>query len=135
MSYSIAAPLQAAVYQALVADATLQALVGGKIFDAMPSGALPPIYAALGPETAEEAGDADSRGAWHEFTVSVVTELSGFHQAKEAAAAISDVLDGAALTLTRGRLVGLWFRRAKASRETGGLRRIDLTFRARVEDV
>jgi hypothetical protein len=30
--------------------------------------------------------------------------------------------------------VGLWFRRAKAARE-GGLRRIDLTFRARVEDV
>lgn len=135
MSYALAAPLQTAVYQRLVADTALQAVIGGAIYDAIPSGSLPAIYAALGPETVEEAGDAETSGAWHEFTVSVVTELAGFQQAKVAAAAISDALDDADLTLSRGRLVGLWFRRAKAARETGGLRRIDLTFRARVEDV
>ncbi len=135
MSYAISAPLQAAVYQTLVSDTTLQGIVGDNVFDAVPEGTLPAIYVALGPETAEEAGDAETRGALHDFTVSVVTELSGFQQAKEAGAAISDALDSTALTLSRGRVVGLWFRRAKASRETGGLRRIDLTFRARVEDV
>ena len=38
------------------------------------------------------------------------------------------------LTLGRGRLVGIWFRRADARRrEQGTMRRIDLSFRARVE--
>lgn len=134
MSYALSAALQSAVYQALVNDAALTTALDGHVYDAVPDGPLPPLYATLGSETVEDASDADTRGARHDFTVSVVTELSGFQQAKEAAAAISDVLDGASLTLARGRLIGLWFRRAKAARETDGLRRIDLIFRARVED-
>jgi hypothetical protein len=49
---------------------------------------------------------------------------------------VCDALEGAALTLDRGRLVGLWFERASARRTgTGGaIRQIDLRFRARVED-
>lgn len=133
MSYALAAPLQMAVYQRLVTDAALDALVGGNVFDAVPQGTLPRLYVALGPETVEDASDTSGAGAWHEFVISVVTENAGFQTAKEAAAAVSDALDRANLELARGRLVGLWFRRAKAARESG-LRRIDLTFRARVED-
>lgn len=133
MSYAGAAPLQAAVYQALQSDAALAAFVGDKVYDAIPQGPLPGLYVALGPETVKDASDGNGAGAWHDFTVSVVTETAGFQGAKDAAAAVSDALSGATLALSRGRLVGLWFRKAKAARETGGLRRIDLTFRARVE--
>jgi hypothetical protein len=48
---------------------------------------------------------------------------------------VSDALIGADMTLERGRLTGLHFYRARARREgTGDVRRIDLTFRARVDD-
>lgn len=134
MSYAVSAALQAAVYGALQADAALEALVGEAIYDALPAGSAPPLYVALGPEQVKDASDGTGAGAWHDLTVSVVTEAAGFHGAKAAAAAVSDVLHGAALTLTRGRLVGLWFRKAKAGRASGGLRRIDLSFRARVEE-
>ena len=134
MSYAISAALQAAVFQKLESDAALQALVGGAIHDALPTGPLPPLYVSLGPETANEAGDVTGDGAWHVFTVSVVTENAGFQSAKEAAGAISDALHGAELTLARGRLVGLWFHKARAARQSGGIRRIDLSFRARVEE-
>lgn len=134
MSYGVSAALQAAVYARLQANSALGAIVGGNIYDALPTGAVPPIYVALGPEKARDASDTGGNGAWHEFIVSVVTANAGFQTAKEAAAAISDALHGADLTLSRGVLVGLWFQKAKAGRESRGLRRIDLSFRARVED-
>jgi hypothetical protein len=46
---------------------------------------------------------------------------------------VSDALVGADLPLTRGHLVFLRFLRGQAVR-SGATRRIDLTFRARVED-
>ncbi len=135
MSYGVAAALQAAVFQALAADAGLAALVGNAIYDVVPSGNLPQIYVSLGPEEARDASDKTGGGARHDFTVSVVSDASGFHQAKTVAAAINDALVGADLALTRGRLVSLRFLRARARREgTGQLRRIDIRFRARIED-
>jgi hypothetical protein len=134
MSYAVSSALQAAVYARLQGDAALTAMVGADIFDALPPGSLPQLYVALGPETAKDAGDIGGTGAWHKFVVSVVTAQAGFQTAKAAASAISDALIGADLALSRGTLVGLWFDKAKARREGRGLRRIDLTFRARVED-
>ena len=134
MSYAVSGPLQAAIYQQLQADSALEQLVGDAIFDALPAGPLPPIYVSLGPESVRQADDVSGTGTWHDLTVSVVTDASGFQIAKDAAGAISDALEDADLALSRGRLVGLWFRSAKAKRETGGLRRIDMTFRARAED-
>lgn len=135
MSYGVAAALQAAVYQALMADTALGALVGSNIYDAIPTGTLPSIYVALGPEQVGDASDKTGGGARHQFTVSVVTDSAGFASAKAAAAAISDALVDADLTLSRGSLVSLNFFRAKAVRVgTGDDRRIDLMFRARVQD-
>jgi len=135
MSYGIAAALQQAVYQRLSGDPALAALVGGAIYDALPPGPLPPTYVALGPEDVRARGDGSGQGAWHRFIVSVVTDEAGFHGAKQAAGAVSDALIDAPLTLSRGRLVALHFGRARARREgTGALRRIDLTFRARVQE-
>lgn len=136
MSYAVAAALQAGVYQRLVADQVLSDLVDGAIYDALPPGILPALYVALGPEKARDRSDATGRGAEHEFTVSVVTEAAGFASAKQAAAAVSDALIDAPLTLSRGRLVALMFVQARAARVGAGeQRQIDMTFRARVEDV
>jgi hypothetical protein len=135
MSYGAAAALQAAVFQRLAGDTGLAALVGGAIHDAVPPGTVTGTYVSIGPEDARDASDKTGRGAFHEFTVSVVTDQAGFQTAKDIAAAVSDALTGASLVLLRGHLVGLWFLRARARRvEEGDVRRIDLTFRARVED-
>lgn len=136
MSYGMAASLQAAVYQHLSADATVSAHVGTAIYDALPPGNLPQTYVTLGPEEVRDASDRSGEGAMHRFTVSVVSGVAGFGEAKALAGAICDALEAPALTLARGRLVGIWFERASARRTgTGGaIRQIDLRFRARVED-
>ncbi|MCM2561035.1 DUF3168 domain-containing protein [Lutimaribacter sp. EGI FJ00015] len=135
MSYGMAAALQAAVFQALGANPALTALVGGAIYDVVPAGSLPRLYVSLGPEEARDASDKTGGGARHDFTVSVVSDESGFHQAKTVAAAVNDALLDADLTLSRGRLVSLRFLRARARREgTGQLRRIDILFRARIDE-
>ena len=109
--------------------------MGTAIYDAVPSGSLPPMYVTLGAGEARDQSDVSGGGASHSLIVSVVTDSAGFHAAKEVAAAISDALVDAPLTLTRGQLVNLKFFKAQARREgTGGIRRVDLTFRARVDD-
>lgn len=134
MSYAGSGALQEAVYQRLTGDAALAGLVGGAIYDVVPAGSLPATYVSLGPEEVRDASDKTGRGAEHRFTVSVVTGAAGFQAAKAAAGAISDALVDANLTLARGRLVSLGFLRARARRaQKNDVRRIDLTFRARVE--
>ena len=135
MSYGAGAALQAAIHERLTGDAALSALVGTAIFDAPPVGTLPELYVTLGPEEVRPGGDATAGGAWHRLTVSVIARAAGFAAAKQAAAAVSDALVDARLTLARGHLTGLHFYRARALREARGtVRRIDLTFRARVDD-
>lgn len=135
MSYGVSAALQTAVYQRLVSDEALALLVGAAIFDTVPGGPLPGLYLALGSEEVRDASSYEAAGAIHDFQISVVSETASFLAAKEAAAAVSDALCNAPLTLARGRLVSLAFVRAKARQSQGGSgRRIDLSFRARVED-
>ncbi len=135
MSYGVAAALQGAVFQALSNDPALGALVGDAVYDALPPGALPALYVILGSEDVKDASDKTGGGALHEFTVSVVTESAGFTLAKMAAAAVSDALVDADLSLSRGALVSLNFYKAKAARVgTGDIRQINLIFRARVAD-
>ncbi|WP_120632836.1 DUF3168 domain-containing protein [Ruegeria sp. EL01] len=136
MSYGVSAALQAAVYQQLSTDADVAALSGGAIYDAVPAGVVPQTYVTLGPEDVRAASDRSDEGAVHRFTVSVVSEAAGFGAAKTLAGAVCDALENASPALDRGRLVGLWFERARARRTgTGGaIRQIDLRFRARVED-
>lgn len=130
MSYGVAAALQAAVYQRLVA-----ALPGVAVHDALPFGTAPGTFVLLGPEEALDASDGSGAGALHRFTVSVISDATGFLQAKGLAVQISDALVDAGLVLARGRLVSLGFEKAQARRlEAGAARRIDLRFAARVED-
>ncbi|SMO97129.1 Protein of unknown function [Thalassovita litoralis] len=134
MSYAVASALQTAVYHHLLADAAVAALVGTDIYDAIPTGTLPTTYVTLGPELARDKSDMTGAGAQHEFTVSVHTSAAGFGVAKDAAAAICDALVDADLVLSRGHLVALNFYKAQTLRESTGERRIDLKFRARVDD-
>ncbi len=135
MSYALASPLQAAIYQQLVSDVTLSGLVGGAVFDAPPAGTPPELYVTLGTEDVRDRSDASSGGAAHDLTVSVIGEAASFVEAKTAAAAVCDALIDAPLEMSRGRLVSLAFLRARARRvEAGTVRKIDLLFRARVED-
>lgn len=137
MSYAAAMALQAAVYQRLREDAALAALVGDAIFDAMPVEPPGGVHVALGPETAREAGDMTGAGSRHDFIISVLSGRdgdAGFAGVKAAALAVTEALDQAPLALGRGYLAGLWFLRAAARRvENGAGRRVDLTFRARID--
>ncbi len=134
MTYALSQSLQVAIYQQLTSDAALAVEVGTAIYDMLPSGTLPGIYVTLGAETVLDRSDISGGGALHRFTVTVVTNAAGFSAAKRAAAAVSDALVDAPLSLSRGHLVGLWFDRATASRLTNGDRSIALRFSARLED-
>jgi len=131
MSYAAAAALQVAVYGRL---SGWPALAGVAVVDAMPTGTAPETFVLIGPEAVADQSDKTGAGAEHRFEVAVISTDTGFLSAKTVAAAVSDALVGAGLTLATGHLVGLSFLRATARRlDEGATRRIDLTFRARIE--
>lgn len=134
MSYQSAVAVQAAVFALLDADAELAVLIPGGIFDAPPPATPPGTYGVLGEEEVIDRSDISGPGAEHRILVQVLSDASGFAQAKAAAARISALLDGATPALDVGRVVAIWFHAAQARRAEGGaLRRIDLRFRVRVE--
>lgn len=136
MTYGISNALQSAVYQRLLGDVTINGLVGDAVYDAVPTGPKPNTYITLGEEDVRDFSDLSGAGAVHRFRIAVVTETAGYSSAKVVAAAISDALVDADLTLSRGRLVSLAFERATARRsgKAGRVRQINLRFRARVEE-
>lgn len=135
MSYAVSAALQSAVFGVIAADPGVTALVGDGVYDAIPSGTLPSLYVSIGTEVVRNEDDNTGFGTAHWFVISVITDVPGFFAAKEAAGAVCDALEAAELTLSRGRLVSLRFQRARAVKiDKGAGRRIDLTFRARIED-
>lgn len=135
MTYAISEPLQAAIYTRLSSDPAIQSHVGSAVYDALPAGNLPALYISLGPERVQDASDKTGFGAWHRFSVSVVSNAAGFSTAKQVAGLVTDLLQDADLDLSRGRLIALNFERATAKRiGAGTIRQIDLSFRARVED-
>lgn len=131
MSYAGAAALQAAIWQRL---STASALAGVAVVDALPKGAGKGTFVLIGPEEVTDASDGTGGGAEHRLAISVISDAAGFQAAKAVAVAVSDELVGAGLVLARGRLVSMQFLRASARRlDSGAARRIDMTFRARVE--
>lgn len=133
MSYAFASDLQGAIYAHLLADPGVQGVLGTDVYDTLPSGTLPAVYALIGEERVRDASDISADGAWHDLTVSVFAPSGGFTQAKAAAGAIGTALIDASPALSAGHVVALSFRTARALRESGGGRRIDLTFRARTD--
>ena len=131
MSYQAAAAFQSAIYARLTGFAGLG---GVSIVDAIPAGTVPGTFVLIGPEQVLDQSDTSGSGAEHRFEIAVISDASGFLTAKQVAGAVSAALVGAALTLTTGHLVSIQFLRAAARRlEAGDTRRIDMTFRARIE--
>lgn len=133
MSYGVTQALQQAVYGALVADGTVTSIVGNAVHDALPPGPVPDLYISLGPERVRDRSDKTGRGAVHDFPVTVIGDGAGFTGMKALAAAISDALTDAELSLSRGELVTLNFLRARA-RHLADRREIEVWFRAYVDD-
>ncbi len=135
MSYAMSGALQAAIYARLTQSAAVAALVGGDVYDALPTGTLPETYVSIGREQVSDASDQSGNGALHRLDISVITTQPGFAGAKQVAGAISDALHDADLTLARGNLVFLRFERAQARRvASSSAREILLRFRARVDE-
>lgn len=135
MTFALSGPLQAAIYQTLQSDSGLTALIGDAVYDHVPAGQEPPLFVTLGTEDVRDRSTKDGAMAEHRFTVSVISAGEGFEAAKAVARAVSDALVDAVPSLTRGRVVTCRFLRARSGRVRGReARRIDLTFRAIVED-
>jgi Ni,Fe-hydrogenase maturation factor len=131
MSYGAAVVLQAAVYGLLSAS---PALAGVLVVDAVPPQGGAGTFVLIGPEEVLDQSDKSGLGAEHRIMVSVISDASGFLAAKTLAAAVSETLVDATPPLSAGRIVGIRFLKATAKRlEDGDVRRIDLTFRVRVE--
>lgn len=131
MSYRAAGALQAALHAGLSGH---PGLAGVPILDAMPSGGGTGTYLLIGPELVLDRSDGSGAGAEHRLVISVISDAAGFLAAKGVAAEVSEALEGIGPDLGAGRLVALSFERAVARRlEAGMVRRIDLSFRARIE--
>lgn len=137
MSIKASVALQAAIYQALRADAGVAALVGDAVYDAMPVQPPSGAYIAIGPEDVADAGDMTGDGARHDFIISALSgaeDTGGFGTVKQVAVAVMEALEGGEMDLSHGHLAGLWFVSARARRsENGAGRRVDMTFRARID--
>ena len=131
MSYAASAALQTAVFAHL---SGFPALAGVKIVDAMPPAPTAGSFVLIGPEAVRDQSDKTGLGAEHRLEISVISDVSGFTTAKTVAGNVSTALVDADLILTTGTLISLSFVRATARRiEQGVTRRIDMTFRARVQ--
>ena len=135
MTFAVSGALQRAVYELLQADPGLTALVGDAVYDHVPAGEEPPLFVSLGPDEVRDRSTQTSGMAEHRFAVSVVSAGEGFEAGKAVAATVSDALIDARPPLMRGRVISLTLLRARARRVRGRIaRRVDLTFRAIVED-
>lgn len=135
MSLANSDAVQAAIYDLLSGDAALAALIGGAIHDDLPAGAVTGTYLIIGTGEVRDRSHQTGAMAEHRITISVVSDAEGFRTAKEVAGVVSEALVDARPVLTRGRVIGTTFFRARARRDRrSGARRIDMTFRVLVED-
>ena len=139
MTYALSWPLQQALHAKIAGDAGCVAYFGERIFDAAPpfgpDAAAEGLYLTIGDETVVDWSTASDRGARHQVTLTVHAPRHGYAEAKQAAAAVSDVLLDGTLAPTRGRIVGAWFLGARTRRSEGdALRRIEMRFGISLED-
>ena len=99
--------LQEAMRGALLADATLTALLGGAyVFDEVPRGA-PPAYVEFTGLDMRDWSTFGDGGLEHFVSLAVRTASRSRKQAQEISAAVEQVLDGAAIPVPGQRLVNL----------------------------
>ena len=137
MSYEFSAGLQAAVYRRLADDPDLASMIGDAIHDAplqVARGETAPDHITLGEEKVRGNDTQTSRGAVHDFNVTVHSGRDGFETVKRIAGAVCSSLIDAPLALASGHLVALRFLAAKAERgRAPEKRKVSLRFRAVVD--
>lgn len=139
MSCALSWPLQQALFEAIGADAACAAYLGERIYDAAPpfgpDAGEEGLYLTLGDENVADWSTASDRGARHRVILTVHAPRRGFAEAKQAAAAVTDLLLEGAITPARGRIVTTRFVAARTRRaEADQLREVELRFDITVED-
>jgi hypothetical protein len=139
MTYALSWPLQQALHAAIAGDPDCAAFFGARIYDAAPpfgqDAAAEGLYLTIGDETVVDWSTATDRGARHQVTLTVYAPRHGYAEAKQAAAAVSDVLLDGTLAPARGRVVDARFIGARTRRAEGdALRRIEMRFGIVLED-
>ncbi len=125
--------LQKAVRDTLLADAALDALIGGRIHDAAPQDAAFP-YAIIGETRMNDWSTGTEDGTEHLLTLNVWSRHEGKREAYAIADAIRNALDDASLTLEDNRLVNLTHQYSDLRRDGDGRTwRAVLRFRAVTE--
>ncbi len=107
MTTHAALALQAAVIEALRADAALTALLGGpRVHDQAPPRTRPP-YVTVGEHTTRAWDTFTRRGHEHFLTLHAFSEQGGRREAWQIITRMDEVLDDAGLTLDGHHLVNL----------------------------
>jgi hypothetical protein len=115
-----AVALRAAIHNALVADAPLNALLGGaKVYDEPPAGAGFP-YVTLGEARVTDWSTGTERGEEHQLTLHAWSRQGGHKEAHLVAGALLQALDDAPLLLVDHRLINFRFALADVRREADG---------------
>jgi hypothetical protein len=112
--------LQRAVYAALVADATLAALVGDRVFDAPPRAAAFP-YVTLGEARATDWSTGTESGSEHRLVVHVWSRSRGKTECWAVLAALRTALDDADLAVDGHALVSLRVAAEDVAQERDGV--------------
>ncbi len=115
-------PLQVAVRAALVADATLDGLIAGRVYDQVPQDS-PFPYVVVGDATARDFDTKTEDGMELTFTVHTWSRYRGLSETKQVMAAVLDALDGQGLTVTGHRLTLLRFEFSATFMDPDGLTR------------
>ena len=115
-----AAALRAAIHDALVADGTLNAALGGpRVYDEAPASAAFP-YVTLGEARIGDFSAGGEPGEEHQLTLHAWSRQGGHREAHLIAGALLQALDDAPLSLDDHRLINLRFATADVRREADG---------------
>ena len=112
--------LQTAIHAALVADAGIGAIVGDRIFDAVPRVATFP-YVTLGDARAADWSTGTEPGAEHRVTLHVWSRARGKSECWAVLAALQAVLHDAALALEGHALINLRVEAADVGMDRDGI--------------
>lgn len=112
--------LQQAVWQALVADTELNALISGRIFDFVPHDAVLP-YVSFGPMDDLNADAGCIRCSEMHMQIDVWSDRRGFKECKAIAGLVDNVLSAGNIILPECRLISLTQERSLFLRDPDGL--------------
>ena len=128
--------LQQAVFAELAANDAVQEAFGDppRVFDVAPRGAVFP-YCVIGDDTMSDWSTATETGSEHLLEIRVWSRAGGHREAKLAASAVQDALDGATLAVDGETLIDIRHLGTAFTRESDGETiRAAVRFRAVMEE-